>query len=195
MIKNPERCWQYAIQTKHLREPSESFEVLQILIQNPFKSYVDISNETGISLDKIYQWSIRYLYKERIRAYQEDMTRALFHAGINHNKKVIEAENKRVEKDNALFNNDFITLNLKEMEIMEYHKKKKTPPESLIREYNQMRKEFYSDVAIHVKKSKDLQDIATRPLQLTPEEVEQLNTNVQDFLDAIGSKRNETKNK
>lgn len=189
MIKNPQTCWKYAIHTDKLREPAQSFEVLQILINNPSRTHKSIAEEKGIKQNKIDQWSMKYFYKERIQAYQKEVVQELFHAGINHNKKVIDAENERVSEENTLFKNDFITLTMKEKEIMAYVLRGETAPHSLVKEYEEMRQNYFKDKQAHIKRSKDIQEIATKPLTLTPQEVEELSTSAQEFLEAMKDNR------
>ena len=185
MIQKPQKCWRYAIQTKHLREPSQSFHALQILLQDPTLSFIELSKQLDVDIQLLYNWSNRYFYRERIQAYQQEITEQLFVATTNYNKKLIEAETERIDDENTQFKNDFIIMRKKQQEIIDYAVRGESPPTSLIKEYNTMRRDYYSDKASHIKRGKDLQDIAIKPLEFTKEEKEEMNPNVQAFLDAM----------
>lgn len=191
MIKNPQTCWQYCIQTEHLREPKESWELLQYTIHNPSKSLKQCATDLNIDYNKATTWSMKYFYNQRRQAYTSDMNKSLTTAVTNYKLQQIREAEKRSKGENTVLNNELYFLQ-KDMSIkVELEKNKEVIPEYLETKVAKKEREYFNNSLLKSKKDKLIYDIATDPIPLEEIDEDLINETpaINSFLDAMRGNR------
>lgn len=193
MIKNPKECWWYAIQTKHLREPAESFEVLKYKIQHPTKSYAKIAEELNLSYNSIRQWAFKYFYRDRINAYNKEMNEVLTAGITNYKLKQIESAAKRADTENGVLDNELYFLKKDLNTKIELEKNKESIPEYLEQRVEHKEKEYWNNRLNKLRGDKLIDDIPTMqvPLEEISDDLINENPAIQMFIKAMEENRNE----
>lgn len=190
MIANPKTCWQYCIQTEHLREPAESWELLQYIIHHPHKTLKECTEDKGIDYKKARDWSYKYFYNSRVQAYTRDMNKRLNTAVTNYKLKQIAEEDKRSGGENAVLNNELYFLQQEMSKQVQLHKDGETIPEYLENRVAMKEKQYFLNKLNKSRADKLVYDIANEPAPL--DDIEHLveeAPGVKSFLKAMQGNR------
>ena len=75
--KEEDHIWEHKYTENGARESDESFKVFKMTLQHPSMTYKQISEETGIPINTVYDWAKKYRYSERRLAKAQYETKVL----------------------------------------------------------------------------------------------------------------------
>lgn len=189
MTSNSKRDWYSILNTNELREPPKSFEALQLLISDPTLKYKDVAFILDIPYNTLTKWAIKYNYRPRLQAYQEDITNALYTATVNHKVKLIESINKRLDSENKILSNDLTILAMCQEKIIKLNMNGEDVPPDLLKKYLKLRGSYFKDKLQHIKASKELHSIIYEPVEIEDTNPDELPPGARAFVNALRSRR------
>lgn len=103
---NPETHWQSCINTTHLREPLDSYEILKLKMKYPAITHKEIAEKTGYELSRINYLSTKYYHASRVQAFSEYQMQQLAPLIINQTSEDLKLQYEENQMQNIIDLND-----------------------------------------------------------------------------------------
>lgn len=111
--------WQCPINCKEKREPKDSFDILQIKINNPGITHGEIAREYGYDYNRIKHLSHAYFHSSRVDAFMREELRQVVPSIVQGVNKVLRSYCYRVDSERGIFSDHTVIVEQLQRGIIE----------------------------------------------------------------------------